>query len=38
MDSDRVSETDTIVPRRNLSILDVVALIFSKMVIFVSLI
>jgi hypothetical protein len=32
MDSDRVSETDTIVPRRNLSILDVAALIFNKMV------
>jgi hypothetical protein len=32
MDSDRVSETDTIVPRRNLSVLDVAALIFNKMV------
>ncbi|KAE9379783.1 hypothetical protein N431DRAFT_527234 [Stipitochalara longipes BDJ] len=32
MDSDGVSETDTIVPRRNLSILDVAALIFNKMV------
>jgi hypothetical protein len=34
IDSDRVSETDTIVPRRNLSILDVAALILNKMVIF----
>ena len=33
IDSDRVSETDTIVPRRNLSIIDVAALIFNKMVI-----
>jgi hypothetical protein len=33
IDSDRVSETDTIVPRRNLSALDVAALIFNKMVI-----
>jgi hypothetical protein len=33
IDFDRVSETDTIVPRRNLSVLDVAALIFNKMVI-----
>jgi hypothetical protein len=33
IDSDRVSETDTIVPRRNLSVIDVAALIFNKMVI-----
>lgn len=33
IDSDRASETDTIVPRRNLSVLDVAALIFNKMVI-----
>lgn len=33
IDSDHMSETDTIVPRRNLSVLDVAALIFNKMVI-----
>jgi hypothetical protein len=33
MDCDRVSEIDTIVPRRNLSVLDVTALNFNKMVI-----
>lgn len=32
MDSDLMSETDTIVPRRNLSVLDVASLIFNKMV------
>lgn len=34
IDSDRTSETGTIVPRRNLSIIDVTALIFNKMVSF----
>jgi hypothetical protein len=32
VDPDRRSETDTIVPRRNLTVLDVAALIFNKMV------
>jgi len=31
-DSDAWSESDTIVPRRNLSVMDVAALIFNKMV------
>jgi hypothetical protein len=32
VDSDNKSQTETIVPRRNLTVLDVAALIFNKMV------